>query len=70
MSQDQRIARAKSALAGKWQRLGKYAYICGEWTIAIYLIGGVDKYVLFMKDRRLGVFDDLESACGAARETK
>ena len=66
----ERLARAKSALAGKWQRLGKYAYICGEWTIANFLIGGKEKYVLFLNDRRLGVFDDLESACKAAREAK
>lgn len=62
--------RAKSALAGKWVKLGKYAYVCGAWTVCNFVSSGKEVWMLYHDKETIGRFEDMESALQAARERK
>lgn len=67
---EENAARARSALAGKWLPLGKYAYVCGEWTACNFVVSGEEKWMLYRGGETVGQFDDREAAMLAARERK
>jgi hypothetical protein len=54
--------RAKSALAGEWQPLGKWAMVKGEKTVAKYITNGQAIYVRFDGEKRIGQFETFVEA--------
>lgn len=54
--------RAKSALAGNWHPLGKWAMVKGSLTCVKYRVNGDDKYVLFDGPERIGMFNSFDDA--------
>ena len=54
--------RAKSALAGEWQPLGKWAMVNGEKTVAKYITNGQAIYVRFDGEKRIGQFETFVEA--------
>lgn len=70
MSSEQNAIRAKSALSGKWQALGKWAMVRGQWTCAKFLVSGKEMYVLFDADKRIGEFATFDAARRAAAEER
>ena len=57
--------RAKSALAGEWQPLGKLAMVKGPLTIAKFVLNGQNVYVRFDGDQRLGQYGSFAEASKA-----
>jgi hypothetical protein len=60
--------RAKSALAGKWEPLGKWAMVKGQLTVAKFVLNGENIYVLFDKGERVGQYASFEEAMKAERK--
>ena len=54
--------RAKSALAGEWQPLGKLAMVKGPLTIAKFVLNGQNVYVRFDGERRVGQYASFAEA--------
>ena len=54
--------RAKSALAGEWQPLGKLAMVKGPLTIAKFVLNGQNIYVRFDGDQRVGQYASFAEA--------
>lgn len=54
--------RAKSALAGEWQPLGKWAMVKGPLTIAKFVQNGQNVYVRFDGERRVGQYGSFAEA--------
>lgn len=60
MGREENTIRAKTALSGTWQPLGKWAMVKGHLTCAKYRINGVDKYVLFDGSEKIGEFESFD----------
>ena len=58
----EKTTRAKSALAGEWQPLGKWAMVKGEKTVAKYITNGQAIYVRFDGEKRIGQFETFVEA--------
>ena len=61
----EKTTRAKSALAGEWQPLGKWAMVKGEKTVAKYITNGQAIYVRFDGDQRVGQYGSFAEASRA-----
>lgn len=55
-------ARAKSVLTGKWEPLGSWAMVKGTLTIAKFVQGGKSIYVLFDGMTRKGQYGSFAEA--------
>jgi len=58
----EKTTRAKSALAGEWQPLGKWAMVKGPLTIAKFVQNGQNIYVRFDGDQRVGQYASFAEA--------
>ena len=58
----EKTTRAKSALAGEWQPLGKLAMVKGPLTIAKFVQNGQNIYVRFDGERRVGQYASFAEA--------
>lgn len=58
----EKTTRAKSALAGEWQPLGKWAMVKGPLTIAKFVQNGQNVYVRFDGERRVGQYASFAEA--------
>ena len=54
--------RAKSALTGKWEPVGSWAMVKGDLTIAKFVQGGENIYVLFDGATRKGQYGSFADA--------
>lgn len=57
--------RAKSALAGEWQPLGKWAMVKGEKTVAKCITNGRPVYVRYDGEKRIGQYCSFAEASKA-----
>lgn len=64
----EKITRAKSALAGKWVSFGKYAWVCGNWTVCAFVANGKEVFMLYNCDVTVGRYGTRKEAMLAARE--
>lgn len=56
MSKEENTTRARSALRGTWEPLGKWAMVRGHWTIAKFVVNAENVYVVFQGDKRIGQY--------------
>lgn len=63
----EQLTRARSALERVWKPLGKYAVVCGEWTVCNFRVNGAEKFLLSRGRELVGYFDTQNEAMNEAR---
>ncbi len=61
----EKTTRAKSALAGEWQPLGKWAMVKGEKTVVKCITNGRPVYVRHDGEKRIGQYGSFAEASKA-----